>query len=113
MDDVTTHRYPHRALLAVGTLGLVALGVGSVPVAAGADPRLPLPVSRPHADEPAPTYRPGPKGSNVVPPQSEDKAPTRYYTNCTEVVLDGRWPLYAGQPGYSPQLDPDGDSRAC
>ncbi|WP_332838852.1 excalibur calcium-binding domain-containing protein [Nocardia bovistercoris] len=108
---MTLHRHPHRALLAVGTLGLIALGVGSAPVAAAADPR--LPVSRPHADEPAPTYRPGPKGSNVVPPQSEDKAPNRHYTNCTEVIIDGKWPLYAGQPGYSRLLDPDGDGRAC
>lgn len=107
MEDVNTSRHPRRTLVVLGTLGLLALG------AAPAATALPLTqVSRPQ-DDPAPSYRPGPKGSNVPPPENEDKAPTRIYTNCTQVINDGRWPLYAGQPGYSPMLDPDGDGRAC
>ncbi|MET8654829.1 excalibur calcium-binding domain-containing protein [Nocardia aurea] len=102
-----------RVLAAAGTLGLIALGMGSAPVAAAADPHSAVAVSRPHDDSPPPSYRPGPKGSNVPPPASEDDAPTRYYTNCTQVINDGRWPLYAGQPGYSRLLDPDGDGVAC
>lgn len=85
--------------------------MGSAPVAAAADPQ--SAVSRPHEDSPPPSYRPGPKGSNVPPPGTEDDATTRYYTNCTQVINDGRWPLYAGQPGYSRLLDPDGDGVAC
>ncbi|MET7770815.1 excalibur calcium-binding domain-containing protein [Nocardia sp. NPDC005366] len=102
-----------RTLVVAGTLGLIALGMGSAPVAAGADPHSAIAVSRPHGDSPPPTYRPGPKGSAEQPPKSEDDTPTRYYSNCTQVINDGKWPLYAGQPGYSRLLDPDGDGIAC
>ncbi|MFI5781052.1 excalibur calcium-binding domain-containing protein [Nocardia sp. NPDC051570] len=42
----------------------------------------------------------------------KDTAET-YYTNCTDVIAAGKAPLYAGQPGYSLQLDPNGTGVAC
>ena len=35
------------------------------------------------------------------------------YKNCTEVKAAGKTPLHAGDPGYSPKLDRDGDGIAC
>ncbi|MEV5977525.1 excalibur calcium-binding domain-containing protein [Streptomyces sp. NPDC052114] len=36
-----------------------------------------------------------------------------YYENCDEVRAAGAAPLFAGQPGYSSDLDRDGDGVAC
>jgi hypothetical protein len=36
-----------------------------------------------------------------------------YYANCSEVEAAGAAPIYAGDPGYSRDLDRDGDGVAC
>jgi len=36
-----------------------------------------------------------------------------YYAGCDEVRAAGKAPLYAGQPGYRPGMDGDGDGVAC
>ena len=36
-----------------------------------------------------------------------------YYANCSAVEAAGAAPIYAGQPGYSRDLDRDGDGVAC
>ncbi len=36
-----------------------------------------------------------------------------YYTGCNDVRAAGKAPLVAGQPGYRPELDGDGDGVAC
>jgi hypothetical protein len=36
-----------------------------------------------------------------------------YYAGCNEVRAAGKAPLYAGQPGYRPAMDGDGDGIAC
>ncbi len=36
-----------------------------------------------------------------------------HYAGCNEVRLLGKAPLYAGQPGYRPDMDGDGDGIAC
>jgi hypothetical protein len=36
-----------------------------------------------------------------------------YYRNCTQARAAGSAPIYAGQPGYRPALDADGDGIAC
>jgi hypothetical protein len=36
-----------------------------------------------------------------------------HYAGCDEVRLLGKAPLYAGQPGYSIDMDGDGDGIAC
>ncbi|MEO8547703.1 MAG: excalibur calcium-binding domain-containing protein [Sphingomicrobium sp.] len=42
-------------------------------------------------------------------------APDRsvYYAGCNEVRARGKAPLYAGQPGYRPEMDGDRDGIAC
>ena len=42
-------------------------------------------------------------------------APDRsvYYAGCNEVRAAGKAPLYAGQPGYRPEMDGDADGVAC
>ncbi|MGV9412485.1 excalibur calcium-binding domain-containing protein [Nocardia sp. NPDC003693] len=35
------------------------------------------------------------------------------YKNCDEARHAGRAPLFRGEPGYGPHLDPDGDGFAC
>lgn len=39
--------------------------------------------------------------------------PAAYYANCSAVRAAGAAPIYAGQPGYSLDLDRDGDGVAC
>jgi hypothetical protein len=35
------------------------------------------------------------------------------YANCAAARADGAAPIYEGDPGYSDQLDRDGDGVAC
>ncbi|GLW68490.1 hypothetical protein Kpho02_07890 [Kitasatospora phosalacinea] len=58
----------------------------------------------------------------VVTPTTETAAPESaassasarpYYGNCAEAKAAGAAPLHAGQPGYRPGLDRDGDGVAC
>ncbi|KRF21023.1 hypothetical protein ASG90_00985 [Nocardioides sp. Soil797] len=46
---------------------------------------------------------------------AEDRAALAnvYYANCTDVENAGAAPIYAGDPGYSRDLDRDGDGVAC
>ncbi|KRF21018.1 hypothetical protein ASG90_00960 [Nocardioides sp. Soil797] len=46
---------------------------------------------------------------------AEDRASLAnvYYANCTDVENAGAAPIYAGDPGYSRDLDRDGDGVAC
>lgn len=55
-----------------------------------------------------------------VPPAALESADQRaaieqsvYYAGCNEVRAQGKDPLYAGQPGYRPEMDGDGDGIAC
>jgi Excalibur calcium-binding domain len=49
----------------------------------------------------------------------EEKAETKatetsiYYRYCADVRAAGQAPLHAGEPGYAPHLDRDGDGVAC
>ncbi|MFI1915225.1 excalibur calcium-binding domain-containing protein [Nocardia sp. NPDC020380] len=36
-----------------------------------------------------------------------------YYTNCTQILSQGGGPIYAGQPGYNPLLDPNHTGVDC
>ena len=53
-----------------------------------------------------PTTKPKPAPNPTIPPDV-------YYANCTAVRAAGAAPLFAGQPGYRPGLDRDGDGVAC
>lgn len=58
------------------------------------------------ANEPAfPAAKPGQTAGDVE--QSE------YYADCAAAAKAGKQPLWAGQPGYRAELDPDGDGLAC
>jgi len=56
----------------------------------------------------------------VVPPPAEEEesddsgsSGAAYYPNCSSARAAGAAPLYAGEPGYSSDLDRDGDGVAC
>ncbi len=51
----------------------------------------------------------------VVTPEPTTKAPQRdvHYKNCREAKAAGAAPLHRGDPGYSSDLDRDGDGVAC
>jgi len=36
-----------------------------------------------------------------------------HYSGCDEVRAAGKAPLRAGEPGYRPEMDGDGDGIAC
>jgi hypothetical protein len=36
-----------------------------------------------------------------------------YYADCNAVRAAGKAPIYPGQPGYRPELDPSGTGVAC
>lgn len=40
-------------------------------------------------------------------------APGAYYSGCNEARAAGVAPLYAGEPGYRPEMDGDSDGIAC
>jgi hypothetical protein len=48
-----------------------------------------------------------------APPVETSSAPEVYYNNCTEVRAAGAAPIRRGDPGYSSDLDRDGDGVAC
>ena len=47
------------------------------------------------------------------PEQREQIEQSVYYSGCNEVRAAGKAPLYAGQPGYSEDMDGDLDGIAC
>ena len=53
-------------------------------------------------------------GQPTPPPSSGgDGGGSAFYANCAAVKRAGKAPLYAGQPGYSFDLDRDRDGVAC
>ncbi|WBF60140.1 excalibur calcium-binding domain-containing protein [Propionibacterium freudenreichii] len=46
-------------------------------------------------------------------PAPVQQQPATYYKNCAAVRAAGAAPLHRGQPGYSSNLDKDGDGVAC
>jgi hypothetical protein len=63
-------------------------------------------------------YTPPPAPAQTVPtaPAYSPPAPAGgdvYYANCSDARAAGAAPIYAGQPGYRPGLDRDGDGIAC
>ncbi len=49
----------------------------------------------------------------IVAPAVVPVATPPTYANCEQAFDAGAAPLYAGDPGYGPELDPDGDGVAC
>ncbi|MFJ1673210.1 excalibur calcium-binding domain-containing protein [Streptomyces bottropensis] len=76
-----------------------------------------VPPSRPAVTETATVT-----ATPVPPPQETDPEPMEpttappadvYYENCDAARDAGAAPVYAGEPGYGPHLDRDGDGVAC
>ncbi|BBZ15051.1 GmrSD restriction endonuclease domain-containing protein [Mycobacterium branderi] len=69
------------------------------------------------APAPLPLAPPPPETSSeyVPPPPAPlpDAGSSVYYPNCKAARAAGATPIYAGQPGYRPGLDRDGDGVAC
>lgn len=58
--------------------------------------------------------QPAPEAPVVEEQQAPAPAPAAaYYPNCAAVRAAGAAPIYAGDPGYSSDLDRDGDGVAC
>jgi Excalibur calcium-binding domain. len=61
----------------------------------------------------------GTPGPHCLPPPSHraNNAPLTeqsvHYSGCNEVRSLGKAPLNAGEPGYRPEMDGDGDGIAC
>lgn len=51
--------------------------------------------------------------TSLVAPATPAQQSEVYYANCTAARAAGAAPIYAGQPGYRPKLDRDGDGIAC
>lgn len=85
-------------------------------------PEIPEP-SEPPAGPPQPaprepkTIEPPATQTSVIPVPPAPPAPPAqaevYFPKCADARAAGAAPLYAGQPGYRPGLDGDGDGVAC
>lgn len=76
-------------------------------------PPAPAPAPKP---APAPAPEPAPVPAPVPEPPAPAPAPAPadvYYENCDAVVAAGAAPIRVGDPGYSLDLDGDGDGQAC
>ena len=77
-------------------------------------------VAAPTTTTSAPAPQPAPIATTAAPqrvqPQPtvvETDPGTVYYKNCAAARAAGAAPLYAGEPGYRPKMDGDGDGVAC
>jgi hypothetical protein len=80
------------------------------PTATTAPPTTAPPATRAPATTPPTTRPPAPTTTRPSPPTT-DRSPQ--YDNCLEAWLAGALPLRRGDPGYSGNLDDDGDGIAC
>lgn len=60
-----------------------------------------------------PAYTPPPEPPYTPPAVVEPDAPSIYYASCAAVRAAGAAPIHRGDPGYSSDLDRDGDGVAC
>ena len=116
-------RYGGPSIVKLGSVTAVVLAlIGLVlfnPLAGGGDPET---SAAPVTTEPTPTAEPEtsapstPKATRT--PTESSSAPTTtstavVYKNCAEVRAAGKAPLRRGDPGYSAELDNNGDGTAC
>ena len=81
-----------------------------------------VPEAEPVAPRAAPPARPAapveaPPGAHPgLPPHAGGPGAQKggeFYRDCPSAWAMGKGPLFRGQPGYRPDLDPDGDGVAC
>ncbi|NYF13909.1 hypothetical protein HDC34_002203 [Pseudoclavibacter sp. JAI123] len=91
------------------------LPVETVTVTITETPEVVVPAEEVSAPEPAPvTAEPEPEPAPVPLAAVPVEQPSNvYYKNCTAARDAGAAPVYAGEPGYGPHLDRDGDGIGC
>jgi len=75
-----------------------------------------IPYTPPHMMSAAALDAQQPSSGAVAPQQAAPAKTSRSswsYPNCGAARAAGAAPLYAGQPGYGPHMDGDGDGIAC
>ncbi|WP_232313843.1 excalibur calcium-binding domain-containing protein [Sphingobium sp. TCM1] len=112
------------AKVAAGTMLAAAVGAGSFFMQ---DRDVPAPVEQRQSVEAIPYTPPHmmsaeeldaqqPSSGTVAPQQAvpaKASGSSWSYPNCRAARAAGAAPLYAGQPGYGPHMDGDGDGIAC
>lgn len=112
-----TRRRPKPVVWIAAALILLALIAGTIGSLAAhadsADARTEPSISE--ASEPAATKAAHhkPKPAHTKKPADDTPPKTYRYTSCDQVWLGGQGPFKKGEPGYTKQLDPDGDGIAC
>jgi hypothetical protein len=123
-----------RVLIGIVVVALLLLVVGIIGSIVDPAPKAPdsppLPSPSPTRSAPATTRAPSPSVTpslsksptqapepsptpSSVPRTSEAAVPETYYENCAAVRAAGAAPIHRGDPGYSSDLDRDGDGIAC
>lgn len=106
---VTQAEHDAMARILTGCGGGIAPEAAAVPSTTVA----PAPVTTiPQTVAPAPQPQPQPQPQPEPVPAAPD-ASSVYYQNCAAARAAGAAPLYAGEPGYRPKMDGDGDGVAC
>jgi hypothetical protein len=93
------------ALLIVGMTAGAALAV--IPDGAASGVGQVAPATAAPSVTATPSKKPKTTKATPVPEQ------TLRYTSCNDVWAGGQGPFREGEPGYTKQLDPDGDGVAC
>lgn len=98
-------------------LALIASTVGGLAAHADAaavqgEPSMSESAATPTATGPAQRQH-KPKPSRTRKPAGDTPQTTYRYTSCDDVWAGGQGPFKKGEPGYTKQLDPDGDGIAC
>jgi hypothetical protein len=83
----------------------------TMPMPASPDER-PAPLDKEWASRSDGGPRPA-TGAATGPVASAAQDRSVYYAGCKAVRAAGKAPLYAGQPGYRPEMDGDSDGIAC
>lgn len=127
MTNTPTMRHGRLAavfLLTAASFTLAGCGGGDdeepgTVVPGGITEASPTPAPAPAATKTGtPKATPTPKPKATPKPTPKPKAtpkpkPVVSYANCTEVRAAGAAPIHRGDPGYSSELDRDGDGVAC
>lgn len=108
---------PAGLLLMIGSIGAI-LSPAPTPSASPAAIVSAAPATTtaaPSTTPAAPTAAPSPAATTPPPPTTQAPAPatTVSYLSCEDVRAAGAAPIHRGDPGYSGDLDRDGDGVAC
>ncbi|MBB5914144.1 hypothetical protein BJY24_003011 [Nocardia transvalensis] len=126
VDETTTHprRLPggravtrnallRRVLPAIAAAGVLTFGAAAPALAAPRDGGSPPPGSSGAAPSAGGSGWSDSPNETVLTPPSDEPSGYPFYATCGQVWAEHGGPLYAGQRGYRPQLDSDGNGVAC